>query len=185
MKVRVLTAVVVLITFLSVVLGLLFLPFLAGGGACFGGACFGGACFGGACFGGACFGGACFGGACFGGACFGGACLGGACLGGACFGGMETLEILSGLFGWLLGGGVARAGGAAPPAATVTVTVAVVTEVETSCTVTVFAGCARFAKLLNAAMSRSCKFNEYRRQERSERAKFVPQFRQQEWIPTR
>ena len=58
---------------------------------------------------------------------------------------------------------MARAGGGAPPAATVTVTVAVVTEVETSCTVTVFAGCARFVKLLKAAMSRSCEFHECQR----------------------
>lgn len=79
---------------------------------------------------------------------------------------------------------MARAGGGAPPAATVTVTVAVVTEVETSCTVTVFAGCARFVKLLKAAMSRSCEFHECQRSG-TERVKFVPQFRQQEWIPTR
>ena len=72
-------------------------------------------------------------------------------------GGIEILAIWNEVFGWPLdGGGVARAGGGALPAPRVTVTVAVVTEVETSCTVTVLGGCCRFWILLKTPRSRSC-----------------------------
>ena len=61
------------------------------------------------------------------------------------------LAILNEVFGCPLeGGGVTRAGGA-PLAPRVTVTVAVVTEVETSCTVTVLGLDWRFWKLLTYA----------------------------------